>query len=114
MELLLELAPDAAPEADSLADLRRLVISGAMSAGKSFHSPSGRWFWYDWPVTGFGLVDGGGGGGGGGGGRSGGGAAGAGRAECALPKLGQPSNNSGRPWGRRDRVVPGHVKVCEV
>lgn len=57
MELLLELAPDPG----SLPFFGGPRSVGAMSAGRSFHSVSGRWFWKDWPdatLTG-GLVAGG-------------------------------------------------------
>jgi hypothetical protein len=59
VELLLELAA----EAVSLPVLRIALIVGAISAGRSVHSISGRWFWYDWPDTGLGLCPCGGGGG---------------------------------------------------
>lgn len=45
VELLLELAPDPG----SLPFFGGTRRDGAMSAGRSFHSVSGRWFWNDLP-----------------------------------------------------------------
>lgn len=45
VELLLELAPDTVPLPFPL--FGGPNKPGAMSAGKSFHSVSGRWFWKD-------------------------------------------------------------------